>query len=162
MRAAGLRAALGSIPAILHTDHATITRLDALPLARAEPKQFRSMSELLQGGSRLLYRPSTGALRVGPDAISRNPEWRDRLILAKASEWGKPRAMSKGVQFEIEKGAFDDGELEMIEPPKHPPDSVKPLLVINMFGGGPDRRLVGDPNPASPACLTRARKRWTR
>ena len=59
------------IPVILHTDHANITRLDALPLARVEPKHFRWITELLQGGSRLVYRPGSGVLHKGPDAISR-------------------------------------------------------------------------------------------
>lgn len=45
--------------AIPHTDHADITRLGAITLARIEPKHFRLMSKLLQVGSRLLYRPST-------------------------------------------------------------------------------------------------------
>lgn len=83
---------LGRIPAILHIVHANITRLDALPLARSEPKYFR-----------------WGApLHVGPDAISRHPEGRERLAVAKASEWTRHRATIKGVQKDIEDGPFDD------------------------------------------------------
>jgi hypothetical protein len=65
---------LGRIPAIIHTDHASIARLEALPLSRVDAKHFRWCSELLQGGSRLLHRPGAGALRRGPDAISRHPK----------------------------------------------------------------------------------------
>ena len=39
---------LGRIPAIIHTDHANIARLEALPLARVEAKHFRWITELLQ------------------------------------------------------------------------------------------------------------------
>jgi len=99
---------LGRIPAIIHTDHANLTRLDTLPLERIEPKHFRWASELLQGGSRLFHRPGAGALHRAPDAISRHPEGRDRLILAKADSWTKHRLTIKGVQDTIASGEFDD------------------------------------------------------
>ena len=73
---------LGRIPAIIHTDHANIARLEALPLVRVEAKHFRWITELLQGGSRILHRPGAGALHRAPGGISRHPEGRDRLILA--------------------------------------------------------------------------------
>ena len=53
---------LGRIPALMHTDHANVARLEALPLARVDAKHFRWCSELLQGGSRLLHRPGVGVL----------------------------------------------------------------------------------------------------
>ena len=74
----------GRIPAVIHTDHANISRLEALPLERVDAKHYRWLSELLQGGSLLLYRPGAGVMHKAPDGISRNPEGRDRLILARA------------------------------------------------------------------------------
>ena len=106
---------LGRIPAILHTDHANIARLEALPLARVDAKHFRWCSELLQGGSRLLHRPGVGVLNRGPDAISRHPEGRDRLVLARASEWNRHRAAIRGVQEGIVGGEFDDDEPVMVD-----------------------------------------------
>ena len=84
---------LGRIPAIIHTDHANIARVEGLPLERVESKQFRWNSELRQGGSRLLHRPGLGTLHKGPDGISRDPEGRDRLILARTTEWDRYRAI---------------------------------------------------------------------
>ena len=51
----------GRIPAVIHTDHALITRLEYLPLGRIEAKHFRWYAELTQDGSLLLYRAGTGA-----------------------------------------------------------------------------------------------------
>ena len=57
---------LGRIPAIIHTDHANISRLEALPHARVDAKHFRWCSELLQGGSRLHHWPGLSASNGGP------------------------------------------------------------------------------------------------
>lgn len=54
----------------------------------------------IHGCSRLLYRSGTGALHVGPDAISRPPEGSDRLILAR-SGWTKHQATIMGLQLGI-------------------------------------------------------------
>ena len=61
---------LGRIPAVIHTDHANIARVEGLPLSRVEPKHFRWNSELRQGGSRLLHRPGAGT----PPGARRNFE----------------------------------------------------------------------------------------
>ena len=127
---------LGRIPVILHTDHANTTRLDALPLARVEPKHFRWITELLQGGSRLVYRPGTGVLHKGPDAISRHPEGRDQLILAKANEWSKHKAVIKGIEEAIQAGEFDDEEPVMVVPADLPPERLEPLSYDELLDAG--------------------------
>ena len=62
----------------------------------------------------MLHRPGVGVLHRGPDAISRHPEGRDKLILARASEWNRHRAAIRGVQTSIRKGEFDDEEPNMV------------------------------------------------
>ena len=84
---------MGRIPAVIHTDHANIARVEGLPLERVEAKHVRWNSELRRGGSRFLHRPGPGTLRKAPDGISRHPEGRDRLILARTAEWEKYRAI---------------------------------------------------------------------
>ena len=104
---------LGRIPAVIHTDHANIARLESLPLERIEAKHYRWNSELLQGGSKLLHRPGVGLLHRAPDGLSRHPEGRDRLILAKASEWHEHRANIRGAEIVVAgivAGEFDDDE----------------------------------------------------
>ena len=101
---------LGRIPAVIQTDHANIARLEALPLDRVGSKHYRWLSELLKGGSLLLYRPGAGVLHRAPDGISRNPEGRDRLLLARSGEWRDQRARIRGVRKAIEHGDFDDEE----------------------------------------------------
>ena len=118
---------LGRIPAIIHTDHANIARLEALPLPRVDAKHFRWCSELLQGGSRLLHRPGAGALHRGLDAISRHPEGRDKLILARASEWKRHRAAIRGVQESILQGEFDDDEPVMVDVSSLPQEDLEPV-----------------------------------
>lgn len=103
---------LGGILAILQSGHLNITCVDASPLPRFAPKHFRWMRDLFQGGSRLLYRPCTGALHLGRYATSRHRGGRDHLIPAKASKCSKQRATTKGAQLEIEEGAFNDNEPE--------------------------------------------------
>ena len=143
---------LGRIPAVMHTDHANITRLDALPLSRVEPKHFRWIAELLQGGSRLLYRPGTGALHKGPDAISRHPEGRDQLILAKADQWAFHRASIRGLEQATHSGEFDDEEPEMIAPADLPPEKLAPLSYAELVAKG----AIGD---GSETQIQRARRK---
>lgn len=72
----------------------------------------------MQSGSRLLYRPIMGSHHVVPDAIRRHPARRYRQTHAEASERSKQRASTKGVQWDIERGA----------PPTDPPSSaIEPL-----------------------------------
>ena len=83
---------LGRIPAVIHRDHANIARLEALPLDRVDSKHYRWLSELLQGGSFLLYRPEAGVLHRAPDGSSPDPEGRDKLLVARSREWKNQRA----------------------------------------------------------------------
>ena len=73
----------GRIPAVIHTDHALITRLEYMDLGKIEAKHFRWYAALTQDGSLLLYPAGTGALHGMPDALSRNPRRRDGLILSR-------------------------------------------------------------------------------
>ena len=106
-------AAFGRIPLVIHTDHANLTRFEYLALERIDAKHYRWHSELVQGGCLLLYRPGTGALHRLPDALSRNPEVRDILNLARIGDWTKQRNVIKGVQDTIAAGNFDE------DPPPH-------------------------------------------
>ena len=105
----------GRIPAVIHTDHANMTRIEGLPLERVDAKHFRWNSELRSGVSRLMHRPGVGTLHRGPDGISRCPEGRDQLILAKSSEWTRHRAQIRGVDLGIEAGEFDDDDPIAVE-----------------------------------------------
>ncbi len=95
---------LGRIPAVIHTDHANIARVEALAIDRLDPKYVRWIGELRQGGSRIYHRPGAGALHKAPDGISRHPEGRDQLIMAKSSEWIKYRAEIRGIDDDIDAG----------------------------------------------------------
>ena len=94
----------GRIPAVIHTDHALITRLEYMDLGKIEAKHFRWYAALTQDGSLLLYRAGTGALHSMPDALSRNPRRRDGLILSRTGEWQYWRARIKGITEEIASG----------------------------------------------------------
>ena len=76
----------GRTPINMHTDHANITRLEYLPLQRIDAKHFRWFNELTQDGSLLLYRIGSGIMQRLPDALSRNPPYRDELILARTED----------------------------------------------------------------------------
>ena len=129
---------LGRIPSIIHTDHANISRLEALPLARIDAKHFRWCSELLQGGSRLHHRPGLSASSRGPDAISRHPEGCDQLVLDRASEWNRHRAAIRGVQQSIVDGEFDDDEPVAVRVSDLPPEKLEPapFKVLEAAGAG--------------------------
>ena len=118
---------LGRIPVVILTDHANISRLEALPLSRIDAKHFRWCSELLQGGSRLVHRPGVSALNRGPDAISRHPEGRDQLVLSRAQEWNRHRAAIKGIQDDILRGDFDDDDPKAILIEDVPPEKLAPV-----------------------------------
>ena len=104
---------LGRIPCINHTDHANLARLDALDLSRTEAKHLRWWSELCAGGSLLLHRPGKGAAHTAADGISRNPEGRDRLLMATLKEWEEWREKIRGVTRDILEGRGDDEEPEI-------------------------------------------------
>ena len=147
-------------------------------MARIEAKHFRWISELLQGGSRLLHRPGVGALHRAPDAISRHPEGRDALILARAQEWTDQRERIRNIQKEIESGKFDDDEPELVSLDRVPPEELKPLPsevmkaaglldepVYYAKGGGNHTVAVGRPpilgakggrDSSGPYCSSRA------
>ena len=103
---------LGRIPHIAHTDHANVARLDALPIDRIDPKHYRWYAEVTEGGSLCLYRPGTSTAHRGPDGLSRNPEGRDRLILANQAEWTDIRERIRGIQRIIQSGEADDEDPE--------------------------------------------------
>ena len=94
-------------------------------------------------GSRLLHRPGTGVLHRGPDAISRHPEGRDKLILARASEWNRHRAAIRGVQASIEKGEFDEDEPGMVRISDLPEEDLAPIPFEELEAAGvfPDERV---------------------
>ena len=103
---------LGRIPTVNHTDHANLARLDKMDLHRIDPKHYRWYQEVNLGGSLLLHRPGTSALHRGPDGLSRNVEGRDRLILARNSEWKHYRNRIRGICDAIHSDEADDEDAE--------------------------------------------------
>ena len=103
---------LGRIPRVNHTDHANLARLESMDLGRIEPKHLRWYQEVTSGGSLLLHRPGASAMHKGPDGLSRNVEGRDKLILAKDSEWKDFRKRIRGICDSIADGEADDAEQE--------------------------------------------------
>ena len=104
--------------------------MDKLDLSRIEPKHFRWQSEVTAGGSLLLHRPGTSALHRGPDGLSRNVEGRDRLVLARDSDWPHYRQRIRGISAAIQSGEADDAEaeartVEQVE--KEDPKALTPL-----------------------------------
>ena len=125
-----IRKQLGSIPVIMHTDHANLARLENLTASRIEAKIFRWFSEIVSDGSILLHRPGQASSHRGPDGISRNPPGRDKLIRAKDSEWKDWRKRIRGIQQAIESGKADAEEpesltLEALE--EHDPRALEEL-----------------------------------
>ena len=55
----------------------------------------------------LLYKAGTRASHRAPDGLSRNPEERDFLNLARTSEWNQYKKAIRGVADTIDKGEFD-------------------------------------------------------
>jgi len=126
----------GRIPTLIHTDHANIARVEGLPLERIEAKHYRWNSELRQGGSKILYRPGVGTLHRGPDGISRHPEGRDQLIMARSQEWKGFRDVIKGVDESIEAGEFDDEDPKMVAIETVPPEKLEPLPYAELEAAG--------------------------
>ena len=127
---------LGRIPAIIHTDHANIARVEGLPLESIEPKHFRWNSELRQGGCKILHRPGVGTSHKAPDGISRHPEGRDQLILARQTEWHKYRAIIKGIDDGIEAGEFDDDDPLAVEIDSVPEEALLPVPYEELLAAG--------------------------
>ena len=78
----------------------------------------------------MLHRPGQSSLHKGPDGISRNPEGRDRLLLAKQSDWEGYRDRIKGISRAIVSGEADDSEIEGLDTNKlaiQDPKSLEPL-----------------------------------
>ena len=75
----------------------------------------------------MVRRPGVSALNRGPDAISRHPEGRDHLILARAQEWNKHRAAIKGIQDDILRGHLDDDEPKAILIEDVSPEKLAPV-----------------------------------
>ena len=127
---------LGRIPVIIHTDHANTSRLEALPLARVDAKHVRWCSELLQGGSRLHRPPGLSSSNRSPHAISRHPEGRGQLVLARASEWNKHHVAIRGVQQSIMDGEFEDDEPAVVNTADLPPEALEPVAFEDLEAGG--------------------------
>ena len=107
-----------------------MARLENLDLRRIDPKHYRWYQEIVEGGSLLLHRPGASSLHKGSDGLSRNVEGRDRLILAKSSEWAYYRARIRGITEAILDGQADDDEpealtMEVLD--KTVPEELKPL-----------------------------------
>ena len=122
-----IRKQLGSIPVIMHTDHANLARLENLPAGRIEAKIFRWFSEIVGDGSVLLHRPGQAASHRGPDGISRNPPGRDKLIRAKDSEWKYWRQRIRGIQEAIQSGKADAEDPESLTLEKLEKDNPEAL-----------------------------------
>ena len=78
----------------------------------------------------LLYRPGESSLHKGPDGLSRNPEGRDHLILAKSADWRSFRDRIRGICDAIVEGKAgdDEGEALTIEKlQKEDPAKLEPL-----------------------------------
>ena len=141
----------GRIPQIIHTDHANITRLDYLPISRIDAKHIRWHNELIGDGSLLLYRIGGGALHALPDALSRNPFFRDELILARTGDWVLHRQAIRGIQDAIEDGRYADEN-----PPVYTEDDVrKEWAELQKFERKPEELQPGAEPPVAgdPACV---------
>ena len=99
---------LGRIPAVFHTDHINIVRIESLPLDRIDAKIYRWHAEIVSGSCLLNYRAGAGTLHRLPDALSRNPPDRDFLNLARTSDWTQLKQTIRGVQKDVDEGRFDD------------------------------------------------------
>ena len=126
----------GRIPAVFHTDHGNLVRIEHLPLERIDAKHYRWHAEIVAGGCLLLYKSGTGAQHRGADALSRNPAERDLLLLARQSDWNQYRAVIRGIQQSIEDGEYAsenpplyevDPSIELPEGVEHVPSAERAL-----------------------------------
>lgn len=79
---------------------------------RLDAKHYRWRAELIQGGCLLYYRPGAGQMHRLPDALSRNPESREVLNLARIGDWTQQKEVIRGVQASVTSGEFADDEPE--------------------------------------------------
>ena len=104
-----------------------------MDLHRIDPKHFRWFQEVTGGGSLLLHRPGASPQHGGPDGLSKNVEGRDRLIMARLSDWTDLRNRIRGICESIARGEADDEEpealtIEAIE--KADPERVCRLITL--------------------------------
>ena len=83
-----------------------------------------------------MHRPGVGKSHKAPDGISRHPEGRDQLILARTAEWHKYRAIIKGVDDGIEAGEFDDDEPAAVEIDSVPEEALLPVPYEELLAAG--------------------------
>ena len=76
----------------------------------------------------LLHRPGTSGLHKGPDGLSRNPEGRDQLLLAKQAEWKHYRNRITGICDTITRGEAEDDEPEALTIEKVEATSTEKLV----------------------------------
>ena len=113
-----------------------------MPLKRLDAMHYRWMSELLQGGSKLVYRPGTGVMHKGVDGLSRNVPGIQELQLSKQRDWIEYRLQEKsGVPGAIEE---DQGD---------PQDQMPELPEIETRDYDEDR-FDNWKNQADPSSLT--------
>ena len=82
--------------------------MEYLPWDRIDPKHFRWHAEVVQGGCLIIYKPGTGAMHRLPDALSRHPEIRDALNLARIGEMSQWRKVIRGLQEAMADGADEE------------------------------------------------------
>ena len=105
-------------------------RIHHVDLHRLEPKHYRWYQEIVAGGSLLLYRPGQSALHKGPDGLSRNVEGRDKLIMAKSSEWVDLRKRVRGICSTIHAGVADHEDQEALTVEQLERDGIGGLLQV--------------------------------
>ena len=91
----------------------------------------------------MLHRTGTGALHHAPDALSRHPEGREKLILARANEWDLHRAVIRGVQAGILSAEFDDDEPVLVLIADLPQEALEPVpfAVLQAAGVGTGKKV---------------------
>ena len=72
---------------VIHTDRASIARVESLPSERIDAKHRHWFAEIVAGSCLLNYRLGEGALHRSPDVLSRDREQRSSLNLACISDW---------------------------------------------------------------------------
>ena len=84
--------------------HATIVRQLSLPAKRLDPKHYRWLCEVVEGGTRLVHRPGASTVHRGPDGLSRSPPSHTALLLCRERDWTAFRAQMHGLE-ELERTA---------------------------------------------------------
>ena len=84
----------------------------------------------------VLHRPGVGTSYKAPDGISRHPEGRDQLILARQTEWHNYRAIINGIDDGIEAGEFDDDDPLAVEIDSVPEEALLPVPYEELLAAG--------------------------